>query len=71
VKADLPPPSPGEKVLAFGLVLTAFGHSLYRVFRPSDPWPAETLWPRVAEAGLMGGLAVGALVWLMPSRRPA
>jgi hypothetical protein len=41
-------------VLVLLVALAAFGYFLYRVFRPSDPWPEETFWPCVGEGGNTG-----------------
>jgi hypothetical protein len=41
-------------VLVLLVALAAFGYFLCRVSRPSDPWPEETFWPRIEEAGNTG-----------------
>jgi hypothetical protein len=56
----------GERVLVLVLALAAFGYFLYRVFQPWDPWPEDTFWLRVAEAGFIGIFvlwAAGLCLW--------
>jgi hypothetical protein len=81
-----PAPSPtaergyplGERVLVLAVALAAFGYFLFRVFRPWDPWPEETSWPRVGEATCVGLFllwAVGFVLWPRffggrPARQP-
>jgi hypothetical protein len=65
-KKPSPSPSAGERWLVFGIFLAAFGYFLYRVFWPLWPWPeADDFWLRVAEAGAMGVLALGGLIWAL------